>query len=66
MVYGFLYENVKLEDYFDIKIEGGKFILMVIKDSYLRINIFDLIMDFDKKDINLLLSIFVIGFNKVI
>ncbi|HGX3168137.1 TPA: fibrinogen-binding MSCRAMM adhesin Fss2, partial [Enterococcus faecalis] len=64
--YGPLYENVKLEDYFDIKTEGGKFILTATKDSYLRINISDLTMDFDKKDINLSLSTPVIGPNKAI
>ncbi|HDV0798520.1 TPA: fibrinogen-binding MSCRAMM adhesin Fss2, partial [Enterococcus faecalis] len=37
--YGPLYENVKLEDYFDIKTEGGKLTLTATKDSYLRINI---------------------------
>ncbi|MGH2247097.1 bacterial Ig-like domain-containing protein [Enterococcus faecalis] len=64
--YGPLYENVKLEDYFDIKTEGGKLILTATKDSYLRINISDLTMDFDKKDINLSLSTPVIGPNKAI
>ena len=64
--YGPLYENVKLEDYFDIKTEGGKLTLTVTKDSYLRINISDLTMDFDKKDINLSLSTPVIGPNKAI
>ncbi|EGO8791541.1 bacterial Ig-like domain-containing protein [Enterococcus faecalis] len=64
--YGPLYENVKLEDYFDIKTEGGKLTLTATKDSYLRINISDLTMDFDKKDINLLLSTPVIGPNKAI
>ena len=66
MAYGPLYENVKLEDYFDIKTEGGKLILTATKDSYLRINISDLTMDFDKKDINLSLSTPVIGPNKAI
>jgi LPXTG-motif cell wall-anchored protein len=64
--YGPLYENVKLEDYFDIKTEGGKLTLTATKDSYLRINISDLTMDFDKKDINLSLSTPVIGPNKAI
>ncbi|MUO35060.1 fibrinogen-binding MSCRAMM adhesin Fss2 [Enterococcus faecalis] len=64
--YGPLYENVKLEDYFDIKTEGGKLTLTATKDSYLRINISDLTMDFDKKDINLSLSTTVIGPNKAI
>ncbi len=64
--YGPLYENVKLEDYFDIKTEGGKFTLTATKDSYLRINISDLTMDFDKKDINLSLSTPVIGPDKAI
>ena len=64
--YGPLYENVKLEDYFDIKTEGGRLILTATKDSYLRINISDLTMDFDKKDINLSLSTPVIGPNKAI
>ena len=64
--YGPLYENVKLEVYFDIKTEGGKLILTATKDSYLRINISDLTMDFDKKDINLSLSTPVIGPNKAI
>ena len=64
--YGPLYENVKLEDYFDIKTEGGKLTLTATKDSYLRINISDLTMDFDKKDINLSLSTPVIGPDKAI
>ncbi|WP_417637741.1 bacterial Ig-like domain-containing protein [Enterococcus faecalis] len=64
--YGPLYENVKLEDYFDIKTEGGKLTLTTTKDSYLRINISDLTMDFDKKDINLSLSTPVIGPDKAI
>ncbi|EGO9063890.1 DUF5011 domain-containing protein [Enterococcus faecalis] len=64
--YGPLYENVKLEDYFDIKTEDGKLTLTATKDSYLRINISDLTMDFDKKDINLSLSTPVIGPNKAI
>ncbi len=64
--HGPLYENVKLEDYFDIKTEGGKLTLTATKDSYLRINISDLTMDFDKKDINLSLSTPVIGPNKAI
>ncbi|MZY89884.1 fibrinogen-binding MSCRAMM adhesin Fss2 [Enterococcus faecalis] len=64
--YGPLYENVKLEDYFDIKTEGGKLTLTATKDSYLRINISDLTMDFGKKDINLSLSTPVIGPNKAI
>ena len=55
-----------MEDYFDIKTEGGKLTLTATKDSYLRINISDLTMDFDKKDINLSLSTPVIGPNKAI
>ncbi|WP_086445165.1 bacterial Ig-like domain-containing protein [Candidatus Enterococcus lemimoniae] len=60
------YQTVQITDYFDIKKENNKLTLTATKDSVLKISVNKLMIPFDQKDIDIVLSTPVVNSGKEI